>query len=243
MALATPADFIKSAMRKHGALRSGGTPTNQQYADFLDSLNLMLRGWSKDTRLQAVQYTRTFTWAANIGSKTLGPSGADFTNARPTRIINASFKDTVAGVVYPVKIIPKNQNDQIAIPATGGVPYELNVQWGLTNLTLIPYYVPAQEYQLRLSTLEPISEYTAITNPIGLPIEYHKALLFNLCLEVADDLGREPTRKMILTAQEELDSIRELHAVPPPEVPVARMLSVASNRRWNINDGGFGYDY
>lgn len=239
MAMSTPADFIKAAMRKHGALRLGKNPTNDQYANFLDALNVMLRGWSTEPNLQAVQYTRTDTWTGGTASKTLGPSGADITNARPIKFLpGCSFKDTAAGIVYPVEIIPKTQYDEISVPATLGIPMQLFCQWGLTNWTLIPWYVPASTMQLRLNTLEPISEYTAVTNPIGLPIEYHPALLFNLTLEIADDLGRQPSRHMILRAAEEKEKIKALHSTPPPRADVAAMLRVSSDHRFNIYDGG-----
>ena len=237
MAMTTPADFIKGAMRKLGALRSGGTPTNQQYADFLDALNTMLRGWSSEKGLQSVQYTRTYTWPAGTTSRTLGASG-DFVQARPVAFLKGcSFRDTAAGVTYPVDVVPKQQFDEITIQNTQGIPFWLNCQWGLTNWTLFPWYIPSSAMELRLNTLEPISEYTAVTNPIGLPIEYHRALLFNLALEISDDVGRQPSRQTILVAAEEKEKIRQLHAVPPPFADVASMLRRAS-RPFNIYDGG-----
>jgi len=239
MALATAGDLIKAAMRKSGVLRSGGTPTNQQNQDFLDLLNLMLRKWSKRPGLQAVQYTRQFTWDAVAASKTLGPTGADFTNARPLKFLEGcSFKDTGAGVTYPVDIITKVDFDMKQVPSTQGYPFQLFCQFGLTNWTLFPYFVPSTALQLNLSTLEALAEYTSIANPIAFPIEYHAALLYNLVLEISDDVGRQPSRNVILMAQEELDSITSLHSTPPPLADVAPMLRAAS-RRFNIMDGGF----
>lgn len=238
MAVALASDIIKQAMRKLGVLRSGKTPTNQELTDYLEDLNVMLRGWSTQPGLQAVQYDRTFTWPAATTSRTIGPSGADFTNARPLRFLHAAFKDGASGVVYPCTIIPKNQYDDISIPSTEGVPFELFCEWGLTNWTLKPRYVPSSALTIQLSTLEALAEYTASTNAIGFPIEYHAALIFNLALEISDEVGRQPSRQTILRAAEELTNIRNLHAVPPPMVQVARMLRVASDHRFNIYDGG-----
>lgn len=238
MGVIVVSDVIKQSMRKLGALRSGKTPSNTQYADFMDVLNVMLRGWSSQPGLQAVQYNRTFTWVSGTASATFGPSGADFTTPRWLRILEASFKDTASGVVYPVNIIPQTQSDRISLPSTQGIPFELYAQWGLTNWTLKPWYVPTMALQLNLATLEPLAEYTAVTNSIGLPIEYHAALIFNLALEISDEVGRQPTRQTILRAAEELTNIRNLHAVPPPLVPVATMLRVSGDRRFNIYDGG-----
>jgi len=96
--------------------------------------------------------------------------------------------------------------------------------------------VPSSAMQARLSTLEPLTEYTAVTNDIGLPIEYHTWLVYNLALEIAPEVGKEPNRIVLLRAQESKDAIKQLHSVPPPRVPVAAMLTGA--RRFNINDGG-----
>lgn len=237
MAVALVSDVIKMSMRKLGALRRGKLPTNQEYSDFLDLLNTMLRLASTELGMQAVPYTREFSWPAGAASRTLGPSGADFTNARPLRFLEGcSFVDTVAGVRYPVEVVPKLNDDRVSVPDTEGIPYQLYAAWGLTNWTLYPVYVPSSAMTARLSTLEPLAEYTATTNPIGLPIEYHSWLIYNLALEIAPEVGREPSRLVILRAQESKDAIKLLHAVPPPRVPVAAMLTGA--RRFNINDGG-----
>jgi len=240
MALAKVSDVIKSSMRKLGALRRGKAPTNDEYSDFLDLLNTMLRLASTELGMQSVPYSRTFTWPAGVSSRTLGPSGADFTSARPLRFLDGcSFVDTAAGVRYPVELVPKLTDDSVVIPSIQGIPYQLYAERGLTNWTLYPVYVPViATMQVRLSTLEPLSEYTAVTNDIGLPIEYHSWLVYNLALEIAPEVGREPSRIVILRAQESKDAIKLLHTVPPPRVPVAVML--LSARRFNIRDGGFG---
>lgn len=237
MALSTAKDFIRMAMRKNGALTQGRQPSAAESADFLESLNLLYREWSKYPGLRYAQFLRSFTWPASVASRTIGPTGADFTNSRIQKIINAQFVDTAGGVTYPVDIISEENYNNIEIKSNEGIPFWLCYKYSLTNGTLFPYYIPPTAMQLNLATMEPFPEYASVNDPVGLPIEYHTAIVYNLALGIASDLGVTPTREIILTANESLTSLKALKLTPPPIVLVAAPLR--RGRTFNIFSGGF----
>jgi len=220
--LTTPLEAIKIAMRLNGRLDSGVAPTDEEQADFLQRLNIMLSSWATKRYLLDVQQSRSYSWGANVSSRTIGPAG-DFVQVRPIKILDCQFRDT-SGADYPVNIIPKEQYDLLELKSVSGVPYELTVCVARDLLTLYPYYIPSAAYTILLYTLEPWGTYATVNDAIGLPPEYHSAICYNLSIALAPELGVQPTREIILTANEELMGIKNLRCNPPPQVPVARML-------------------
>lgn len=242
MALATAGDFIRNAMRKLGALQSGDVPSAQEFSDFLEVLNAMIRGWSKKRFLQDIQTTSTFTWDAGSASRTIGPASTtpDFTvTARPSKVLDAQFYDSASTRTYPQDIIPKENYDAITVKNVQGIPFQIAVESGRTQLTLYAFYVPSKTFSFKVWLMSPWTEYAAVADAIGLPVEYHKAIIYNLAIDMAPELGIPPSREVILTASEELRDVKALRSEPAPIVRVARELTSAGrgNRWFNIQTG------
>jgi len=236
--LTTPLEAIKIAMRLNGRLDSGVDPTTEEQNDFLQRLNIMLTTWATKRYLLDLQQSRSYTWPSGAASKTIGPAG-DFAQVRPSKILDCQFRSSINNIDYPVKIIPKEQYDWLNVKTISGIPYELSVWVARDLLTLFPYYIPNTDYTIKLYTMEPWATYATVNDALSLPPEYHNAICYNLAIAIAPELGVQPTREIILTANEELMGIKALRANPPPQVPVARMLQARGQAKPDFILSGF----
>ena len=105
--MATVSDIIKSSLRLLGILAQGETPTAQESADALVSLNDMIDSWSNDGFLVFNRVIESFTMGT-ASSYTLG-SGGDFSTTRPIRLIEASFKQGGSNAEIPIRIFTSQE--------------------------------------------------------------------------------------------------------------------------------------
>ncbi|NBU94261.1 MAG: hypothetical protein EBS18_07000 [Actinobacteria bacterium] len=140
--MTTAAEIIDGSLRLLGVLAEGETPSAAVMQDSIMAINQMIQSW--DTERLAVFSTQdqTFTWPANVISRTLGPTG-DFVGNRPIEIDDSTyFKDPSSGLSFGIKLINQQQYDGIAfktVTSTYPQVMWINNTFPDLEMTVYPY--------------------------------------------------------------------------------------------------------
>lgn len=130
-----------------GRLLSVNNMSAAELADALESLQVMLRGWSVDGINVEILTEITHTLTAGDAEYSIG-SGGDIEADWPTEIMHAFV--TVGGVDYPVKVIGEAAYDRISLKTIGGIPSRLFYKNSYPLGAIKLYYVPQSAYVLTM---------------------------------------------------------------------------------------------
>lgn len=194
-------EIIKATLRKLVVIKSGGTPSTNQYTDGLEILNDLINSWSADLSLVYEDTEESLTISAGTQSFTMGASG-DQVTARPLEIRVASIKD--GNIEYPMDIIDEKTYQSFPNKASIGIPFRLYYRNTYPNGTVYFEYTTNAQYTLRLQSIKELTVFPDGTTEINLPNHYKRAFISNLAIEWADELGagKRITPTIIKTAEE-----------------------------------------
>jgi hypothetical protein len=186
----TFADLLNQAAKALGKLRAGGGLCDSELADGLNVANALVDYWL--TRKAFVYTVRSDLYAftdkpAPDNNRpavyTIGPSGADFTAPRPTRIEHANIclTDQVPGVFIPVQILDVDEWAAITLeqmPVT--LPTKMYCDYAFPNANLLFWGQPTLPYLLQLFTWQQLAAFTGLGQVIAFPPGYYAAFLYTL---------------------------------------------------------------
>lgn len=182
------ADLFNNAAKALGKLRAGGGLCPTELTDGLDVANALVDYWL--TRKAFVYTVRSDLYPFpdkpapdnnQPAIYTIGPSGADFTAPRPTRIehANVCLNDQVPGVFVPLEILDVNQWAAITLeqmPVT--VPTRMYCDYAAPNANLYFWGQPTLPYLLQLFTWQQIAAFTGLGETVAFPQGYYAAFLY-----------------------------------------------------------------
>jgi len=197
--MATARELILSSFRLVGI----NQPSSIQLDDALVSLNNLISNLSVgNLNLHAVT-TENFTLVTDQGTYTIG-SGGDFDTVRPTKILDSVYIKDSSGEDYPVIPMSRQQYNQIASKIDTGRPtriyYEPEYPLGKIRFN----YLPSTAETLYIDSWKPITEIATLATSINLPVEYKRALQYNLAIELVE----EPSKKIGQLAYSTLQAIK-----------------------------------
>lgn len=236
--MTTAAEIIDGSLRLLGVLAEGETPSAAVMQDSIMAINQMIQSW--DTERLAVFSTQdqTFTWPANVISRTLGPTG-DFVGNRPIEIDDSTyFKDPSSGLSFGIKLINQQQYDGIAFKTvTSTYPQVMWVNNTFPDLEMTVYPVPIKALEWHIISVETLTEVSNVATDMYFPPGYLRAFRYNLACELAPEFGVEPSpqvQRIAMTSKRNLKRINfpgDLMAIPYP--------IVATRQRYNIYANNF----
>ena len=184
------ADVINAAAKCIGKLRAGGGLSPSELNDGLAVLNALVDYWLMrgvfvyGVRQDEYKFTnKAAPDTNNPAVYTIGPSGADFTAARPTRIERANIilNDSTPGVFYPLEILDFAQWAAIRVeqlPVT--LPTKMYCDYAVPNANLYFWGQPTLPYLLQLFTWQQVASFPALGTPISVPPGCYAAFLYTL---------------------------------------------------------------
>lgn len=190
--MATVRDLIKRSLVLIGATASGETPSADEQADALASLNDMVSSWSTESLIIHTKVREKFSLVVGQASRTIGVSG-NFNTSRPLQILNAAIEDqsSVSLPEYPMQIITLDEWAAIQLKSTeSAYPTKLYVEdtYPLAILNLWP--VPSVANKLVLYSWKPLAAFSSVNDTVDLPPGYARALRYNLAIELAPEYGK-----------------------------------------------------
>lgn len=216
--MATVRELIQDSLELLGEMGVGEPMSAEDGAKGLLRLNSMLASWST-RRLFIYNITiAVFTLVANDADYTIGPSGADFTAARPLRIDSACILLTVSGNDLKVKdldLLTQGEYVELSDKAASAViPEKLYIDNGFPNATLYLFPRPSgSATKIQLSTWTPLSQFAALGDSYSFPPGYYEAISFNLAIQLGPSYNRRPDEALAAKALEAMNAIQNLNRI------------------------------
>jgi hypothetical protein len=222
----TATDFIKSALRLVGALRSGLNLSGAELTDCQQVLNDMLDAWGVDRTLVYVvprvtlnQNQATLMLKANQATYTLGnlTGNEDFFLPRPPRLERVSIMYS-ASQQTPVELAMDMYDDvrwqSVANKSTPSLlPQVCYVEESFPDISLTFWPVPTQANPVVLYLWQALTQFSDLTSQFTFPPGYPRAIRYNLALDLAAEFPCDLTKLPLVQkiAANSLAAIRGLN--------------------------------
>jgi hypothetical protein len=207
-------DLVRKAMKKLRVLGVGQQPTAEELSDGLDDLNQLLDNLNSDKLLVTARTRNSYTLTGSDGEYTIGPSG-DIDTARPVRIMQGQAFLDDGSVQLELEVIDQPRWGAIADPDIDGTPNQLYYEASnpLGRIRLFPRPSSGQSLVLYEEAL--LAQITNGDTEFSLPPVYADILLYNLCLRLADDYGKEPSATILSRAGSSIAKAKSVNRRTP----------------------------
>lgn len=214
--MTTASDLISAALRKVSSDTPSDVINGQEIATALDELNRMLASWSTESFMPQFRTLENFPLVANTLSYTIG-SGATFSTVRPDVTQNGCFIRDTNSIDTPLTLITREQYDGTPLKTSPGRPIYLFYDKQYPSGIVYLYPSPDQAYTIYLDTLKPFVQFAATTTSYAFPPEYQDAIIWNLSLRLAPEVGfsLQDHPEIVEFARESKKLIKALNAKPP----------------------------
>lgn len=197
MALSTAQDLIDSALRLLGVVDQEGTPTTTQRNQGLDALNAIIDSMVLDGLLVYRHDDEQVTIAA--ASTTWGAAGT-ITTARPLQILSARRVDSATSEPG-IRVLNINEYRARSDKSTTGsqitdIAYDPSYALGML------YALGATSGTLKITSLKPWTQYSALSTSLGLPPGYVRFMRHALTAELSPEYGMPPPQASMAFAED-----------------------------------------
>lgn len=244
----TATQLIQRALREICELRPGQATSTDVNAEGLIVLNEMIESWLLDRLLVPALVAASYTLTVNDQAYTIGPSGADFTAARPTKI---EYANILLNNVSPVVRVPMRVVTDVAEWANiavqvlqSGIPSVLYNDQAFPNSTLNIWPAPSYAYQMELYTWQQITAFADLTTNYTFRPGYSRALRLNLAMELMPSMvlylkGKPQLDLVAAQARESLTVIKSYNA--PDHIISCDPAFTPNSKRggWNYMTGDY----
>lgn len=149
---------------------------------------------------------------------TIGPSGADFTAPRPTRIERANLllESSSPASRVPLTIYNDMQWSDQTVPALGTtIPTSIYDDYGDPNSRLYVWpYPTVTQNQLELFVWNQISRFAATTDTFQMPPGYEDAFVLTMAVRLTQGI-REPAASLVKAASLARANVQSLNSQSP----------------------------
>lgn len=242
--MATATTIITDACLECGMLdQPGQLPSAEHLAFGLTRLNRIVSMWStRQLFIWTSVFTR-FTLVAGQQSYTIGPSGANFTAARPVGIGpggGIKFANIVIGsgsaeVLTPMALL--SDEDWASLTLRGfatSIPMALYNDGGTPNSTLYLYGIPTTAYKLELWTNQQIAQFATLSDTFDWPPAYQEAATLTLAEALCNPFQKPIPDGLTEMARRARAAVTSLNSAPNTQTN--------DTKRMGINHGG-QFDY
>lgn len=209
----TVLDLISASLLWIGALGVGETPSAEEGAQGLATLNDLLASWSAEQVYIYTQAKDSLTTQAGIAAYDFGPGATAINSTRPLRIVHADV--LFGGAVFPVAVIGladwKGIPDRTAAASDLTKALYCDYAFPIANVNVYPVPKTANG-TIELYSLKELASVAALTDTIDLPAGYARALRFALGVDLAPAFGRQLTDPMLALAMSASATLKQLNA-------------------------------
>ncbi len=238
MAAKTAQQLITAAYRKSGAISSGQAPTASESTDGLEALNDLLTNWSEQNITIPYRNEDVFSLSPGKTEYTMG-SGGDVDTDRPLSMAEAWLTDSVGENSYHFEITMMLR--EYVRSATTDITTRPHRGWYEPVYPLGKLIIdanPDQTYTLHVWSLKQLNEFSALSASSLLPAAYDRAVIFNLALELAGELGSPMSVLNIKIASDSFKAIRNANMARRVN-KLSVDSALVSHGRYDIHSDGY----
>jgi hypothetical protein len=220
----TPSDIINLSLRTANVLGVGQVASAEDMNDAFNLLNMMLAQWQR-RRYMVYQLITLSKQATGAISYTVG-AGGDFNIVRPAKLEFAYFRqntNTPLPVSYPLEILKAREDyDRISLKDLNSFPRYAFYDAGYPLANLFVWPIPSNQYEIDITVMQQLQNFTTINDQISLPPEYSAAMMWNLTLELYPFYGLPVNPVVEKKAEASMRIIEESNAqIPILQMPIA----------------------
>lgn len=242
--MSTALDLITDALKNLGVISGTETPSADEASDGLTALNRMLDSWNAEHLM--IYQVQSAIYSLNPGQMIyqIGPSATDFVTTRPQRITNANIilNNVSPPTRTPLDIIDSDQwaaiRQQVIYSSIPQVLYNDNAY---PNANLYLWGQPSANLQLELYTWNQLTQVVNLTDDVTLPPGYEEAVLYNLAVRMAPQMGdRAVTAMQAITplANDAKARVKSMNNLTPKMVSDPAVMSGnGKETRFNVYTG------
>ncbi len=195
---------ISAAYRKNGVLEPSALQTNYAMSDLIN----MLASWSADGLIVPFSVFENFTLTAGQAIYTIGEEGTeDFDTARPIRILNAYIKEN--NIDYGIEVdMTRTEYAEISLKETETFPSRLYYDPQFPSAKIKFNAEPDTTYAFYLISEKPLALPTTLTTTLYFPLEFNRAMVYNLAIEVAISEDNKLPSDVAKIAEESLRAVK-----------------------------------
>ena len=194
--MATTANTITDAAYRKVGIRS---PSGEEDTEALEALNNMMSLWGTEFITPSIVIEEHSLTIAQV-EYTIGDGGT-IDKERPMSIVNASIEDLVTHDEVPLKILSAKEFNAITDKDEAGTPTGLYYQSAYPLGIIFLNKAPEAADILHLEFWGNFTELATLATAVTLPLEYKKALIYNLAVELAEDNSIELSPSVYRTAE------------------------------------------
>ena len=194
------------------------TPSPDQFAEALDTLNRMLEAWSTERLLVYVLRADRYPMSPPQSFYTLGPTGADWTAPRPVRIESAAtiLQSGGAEVRVPLRRMWDTEWQLLRVQLiTSTIPSKFYVERSVPNMRIHLWGIPTQSNPIEIFTWQPFDTFADPSVEISLPPGYAEAVVLNLAVAIADQYGLDMRPSLVSRAIQAKGRLKAFNARGP----------------------------
>lgn len=194
MMAVTVGQLINQSFRATGMLASGEIPEAAEAQDALLIFNQMIDLWNIESLMIYTIERLVFPLTSGQQNYTIGPVGANWTAARPTRVEAANFQ--LLGVTpvleIPLRILTDQEYESIRIRGvTSTLSTWLYYDQAYPLGTVFLWPVPTSNDNIVLWVEHQLSSDVTLTTSIALPPGYQQMIVYNLAVQLsAQGMGK-----------------------------------------------------
>ncbi len=183
--------LIAGALRIAGATAQGETPTATQVTEAAEALNMFVKALQADGMpLWAIKkYAVTLTATADY---TVGV-GATVNTPKPLKVIQAFLHNTTTEIDIPMRILTRQEYEQLGNKTSTGQPiqlfYEPLLTTGVLHLFPVPDTTSIANCTVKIIYQRPFEDFDVSTDEPDFPQEWYDAIKFGLADRLAPEYG------------------------------------------------------
>ncbi len=223
--MTTQKDLLEGALAEIGVIDPTESAGYKELMAALSHVNLMLDTWATRRLFAYYIECNSFAWTASQQSYDIGPSGADFTLARPVKIHRANLIRVSADPDQhvPLFLYEINEYSDIPYPAESAEePQLIYYQPTYPNGTIWPWPYPdtsaaALANKLELFTWHQLTAFaeSTLTTDLSLPPGYAAAIQHSLAENLCVPFGKPLTGDLERLARRSRAAIISLNTKAP----------------------------
>jgi len=208
-------DLASDSLSSIGQLGIGQSASPEQVAQAMRFFNTLIEQWSIQRFMLYTVGSSPYVLTNGQQDYTIGPSGANFTAARPTFVESAQIQLPGSTMTLPLNLLDRSKwgaiRDKGAMCSANGLPQDIWVEYSYPNLTFHMWTIPANACTVLLAAWQQLQQIVTPFDVLNFPPGYLDALRTNLAVALCPAYQMMPPPSLVAQAQSGIVEIQKIN--------------------------------